>query len=271
MGSSENFCLRWNDFESNVSGAFRELRNDSDFFDVTLACDGSQGRTLQAHKVILSACSSFFKQMLRNVAMASPGHPNPLLYLRGVSFSNLESVLDFMYHGEVNVAQDDLNSFLAVAEDLQIKGLTQQSTRDLGGVAKKPGRKSAASTSGPAAKRRRQQQQAAAPVTEDDLDNDLMTGGTVKSEPNYASGVDMASADAGGEVTEEYGDGAGVGAVGIDNFDETYGGYGGEGGGAAAGRGGEGGIIGEEGMEEGIEGDDSKGREEGLGGLISTV
>ena len=42
MGSSEKFCLRWNDFERNISGAFRELREDKDFFDVTLACDEEQ-------------------------------------------------------------------------------------------------------------------------------------------------------------------------------------------------------------------------------------
>ena len=74
MGSSENFCLRWNDFESNVSGAFRELRAESDFFDVTLTCDDTNAnsrRPMQAHKVILSACSNLFKQMLRYVISCS--------------------------------------------------------------------------------------------------------------------------------------------------------------------------------------------------------
>jgi hypothetical protein len=127
MGTStENFCLRWNDFESNVSGAFKDLRADSDFFDVTLGCaDGHSSKALQAHKVILSACSSTFKQMLRDQARSS-AHPHPYIFLRGVSFCDLSAVLDFMYHGEVNVAQEDLNSFLAVAEELQIKGLTQK-------------------------------------------------------------------------------------------------------------------------------------------------
>merc|ERR1712060_659324 len=111
------FCLRWNDFESNISVAFRELRDDKDFFDVTLACNGEQ---IQAHKVILSACSPFFRNILRRNS-----HPNPLLYLKGVKYSDLQAVLNFMYHGEVNVAQEELNSFLAVAEDLRVKGLTQ--------------------------------------------------------------------------------------------------------------------------------------------------
>ena len=71
------------------------------------------------HKVILSACSNFFKSLLRR----NP-HNHPLLYLKGVKYSDLLCVLNFMYHGEVNVAQEDLNSFLAVAEDLQVKGLT---------------------------------------------------------------------------------------------------------------------------------------------------
>ena len=41
-------------------------------------------------------------------------------------YTDLLAVINFMYLGEVNVAQDDLNSFLAVAEDLKIKGLTQK-------------------------------------------------------------------------------------------------------------------------------------------------
>ena len=114
---TEKFCLKWNDFEKNISHAFRGLRDDKDFFDVTLACDDEQ---IQAHKVILSACSPFFRNILRR----NP-HQHPLLYLKGVKHADLQSVLNFMYHGEVNVAQGELNSFLAVAEDLQVKGLTQ--------------------------------------------------------------------------------------------------------------------------------------------------
>jgi len=115
--NNEKFCLRWNDFESNISQAFRELRDDKDFFDVTLACDDEQ---IQAHKVILSACSSFFRNILRR----NP-HQHPLLYVKGVKFTDMQAVLNFMYHGEVNVAQEELNSFLEVAEDLKVKGLTQ--------------------------------------------------------------------------------------------------------------------------------------------------
>ena len=116
MGS-EKFCLRWNDFERNISNAFQDLRNESDFFDMTIVCDDEQ---IQAHKLVLSACSPFF----RNVLKKNP-HQSPLLYLKGVKFNEIIAVLNFMYHGEVNVAQEELNSFLSVAEDLKVKGLTQ--------------------------------------------------------------------------------------------------------------------------------------------------
>merc|ERR1712217_766978 len=118
MGS-EKFCLSWNDFESNISLSFRELREEKDFFDITLSCGDEQ---IQAHKLILSACSPFFRNILKKNV-----HQHPLLYLKGVKFRDLQAVLDFMYHGEVNVAQEELNSFLAVAEELQVKGLTQNS------------------------------------------------------------------------------------------------------------------------------------------------
>jgi len=115
MGT-ESFCLKWHDFEANISHGFRDIYNAKDFLDVSLVCEGSE---LQAHKVVLSACSSEFYKILQNHP-----HQHPLLYMKGVRFSDLQSILTFMYNGEVSLPQDDLNSFLDVAEDLKIKGLT---------------------------------------------------------------------------------------------------------------------------------------------------
>ena len=116
MGT-DNFCLRWNDFEANISASLKELRDDRDFFDVTLACEDDQ---VQAHKVILSACSPFFKNILRRHP-----HQHPLLYLRGIKMKELSSIINFMYHGEANVDQANLNLFLSISEELKVKGLTQ--------------------------------------------------------------------------------------------------------------------------------------------------
>ena len=114
----EKFCLRWNDFESNLSQAFKELRQESGFLDVTLLCEGQD--QIEAHRVVLSACSGFFRSVL-----GRSKHHHPLLYLKGVQRSDLNHILDFIYYGEVSIAQENLNSFLSVAEELQIKGLTQ--------------------------------------------------------------------------------------------------------------------------------------------------
>merc|ERR1711892_672421 len=111
------------DFGTNISDAFRGLREEKDFFDVTLACEDNQ---IEAHKVIVSACSPFFRNILRR----NP-HQHPLIYLKGVKYQELLSVLNFMYLGEVNIAQDELNSFLAVAEDLRVKGLTQNNSENV--------------------------------------------------------------------------------------------------------------------------------------------
>jgi len=132
MGSSDNFCLRWNDFESNISTSFRELREDNEFFDVTLCCDNGVD-LVQAHKVILAACSPLFRKILAH----QRHQQNPLLYLKGIRLKELQAVLNFMYHGEVNVAQDSLNNFLAVAEELAVKGLTTDSQPGVSDARKK--------------------------------------------------------------------------------------------------------------------------------------
>ena len=116
MSMGDKFCIKWNNFESHVRSAFRSVRKGESFVDVTLAFDDGE---LQAHKVILSAGSSFFHDVLHRIS-----HEHPFLYLKGARKADLISILDFMYLGEVNVAQEDLTSFLSLAEDLQVKGLT---------------------------------------------------------------------------------------------------------------------------------------------------
>ena len=112
----EKFCLKWNDFQENVQAAFSDLRGDLDYADVTLACED---QTIEAHKVILSICSPFFRDILKKNQ-----HPHPLIYMRGLNPRDLTAVLDFIYHGEVKIAQEDLDGFLALAEEMQLKGLT---------------------------------------------------------------------------------------------------------------------------------------------------
>eukprot|EP00092_Neocalanus_flemingeri_P031871 GFUD01034621.1.p1 GENE.GFUD01034621.1~~GFUD01034621.1.p1 ORF type:complete len:315 (+),score=75.00 GFUD01034621.1:240-1184(+) len=126
---TENFSLRWNDFEENISSGLKDLRNSNHFFDVTLLSDNGQ---VGAHKLILSACSSFFREIL-----VSNPHQHPLIYLKGVSKEEIINLLNFMYCGEVNVAQDELSSFLAAAEDLKVKGLTNNGASDINGAKKR--------------------------------------------------------------------------------------------------------------------------------------
>ena len=109
--------LKWNCFTTHLSEAFNDIREDKDLFDVTLACEDRQ---IEAHKLILSASSAFFRSIFR-----SNPHKHPLLYLKGVKYKELLGILNFMYLGQVSVAEADLNSFLTVAADLKIRGLTQ--------------------------------------------------------------------------------------------------------------------------------------------------
>ena len=126
----ENFSLRWNDFEENISAGLQDLRKSNNFFDVTLLSEGGQ---VGAHKLILSACSSFFRKIL-----VSNPHQHPLIYLKGVSKEEIVNLLNFMYCGEVNIAQAELSSFLAAAEDLKVKGLTNSGKSENSAV-KAPG------------------------------------------------------------------------------------------------------------------------------------
>ena len=121
---SEKLCLQWNDFKENVNSAFGKLRGDKEFTDVTLVCE--DGQQMEAHKVILASSSPFFEKILQKSK-----HPHPLIFLRGLQSKDFASILDFIYFGEANVYQEDFDSFLAIAEEIKLKGLTGQTSSDV--------------------------------------------------------------------------------------------------------------------------------------------
>ena len=115
--TSDKYNLKLEHFGSHTVKTFQDLLHDNFHHDVTLVCDEDQ---ISAHKVILSASSTFFRNVLgKNL------HQHPLIYMRGVKFTDLKSLINFIYSGETNVAHEDINSFLELAEDLKVQGLTE--------------------------------------------------------------------------------------------------------------------------------------------------
>ena len=117
MQDSEKLCLKWNDFQENLNSAFGGFRNGKEFSDVTLACE--DGTQIETHKVILASSSPFFMEILKRNK-----HPHPLIYMRGIKAEELVAIVDFLYFGEANVNQENLDAFLGLAEELKLKGLT---------------------------------------------------------------------------------------------------------------------------------------------------
>jgi len=129
--SEEKFCLKWNDFESSLSRSFKELRGEADLIDVWLCSEAGEREEavpVAAHRLVLSACSGVLRRLLRRKG-PGPSLAPGVVYLRGVASQDLQNIVSFMYDGEVSIAQDQLNSFLAAAEDLQVKGLTQDKSK----------------------------------------------------------------------------------------------------------------------------------------------
>ena len=120
---NKKLTLNSNYFESNAHNTFRQLWNDLDFTDVTLATADNQ--QIRAHKVILSSCSPFF----RNILLNNP-HQNPLLYLKGINHKELELLTQFIYQGQCQVRHEDIGAFLATGTDLEVSGLMEDIKAD---------------------------------------------------------------------------------------------------------------------------------------------
>ncbi|KAL0281174.1 UNVERIFIED_CONTAM: hypothetical protein PYX00_002238 [Menopon gallinae] len=116
MDVPQRFCVRWNSYKSNLQTAFPKLLTSEHFVDVTLACEK---QFIKCHKIVLSACSAYFETLLVN----NPCQ-HPIIFMKDVQFWEIKALVEFMYKGEVNVSQNQLDSLLKSAESLQIRGLS---------------------------------------------------------------------------------------------------------------------------------------------------
>jgi len=112
------YSLSWGEFNQSTTNSFTNLLNDTNFADVTLACEDE--KQIKAHKVILSSSSSFFQNIL-----LKNSHPHPLIYLKGIKFGELQAIIHFIYQGRTEVSQEDLAGFIEAANELKITGLGQ--------------------------------------------------------------------------------------------------------------------------------------------------
>merc|ERR1712126_134152 len=120
---SEKFNLRFNKYQEHFANNFKRLTSEEDFFDVTLVSDDQ--KHFSAHKLVLSSCSVYFKNILKQTK-----HSHPLLCLDGIGSNELNDVLHYIYNGEVDVYQEHIDRFLGIAFRLQLEGLMNNTTSD---------------------------------------------------------------------------------------------------------------------------------------------
>jgi len=116
----QQYCLKWNNHQNNMLRVFTRLLGQEQFTDCVLAAEGNK---IKCHKLVLSACSSYFEHLFMN--FADPGIQ--IVILKDTSYADIAAIIDFMYKGEINVSQDKLSSLLKTAENLKVKGLAEVS------------------------------------------------------------------------------------------------------------------------------------------------
>ncbi|XP_065214138.1 transcription activator GAGA-like isoform X2 [Planococcus citri] len=116
LNASKIYSLSWSEFSTSLSVAAQNLRHKEDFVDVTVSAGGKH---FPAHKLILSAASPLLTDLLKNTTCQ-----HPILMLAGISAFDLETILNFVYHGEINIVAEKLPSLLQAAQFLDIRALS---------------------------------------------------------------------------------------------------------------------------------------------------
>ena len=112
----EKYSLTWHNYSDHLKSMMKELMMNEDFSDVTLVTEDK--KQIKANISILSACSPIFRDILKREKNSST-----IMFLRGIQYSEIESILQFIYLGEATFYEERMDEFLAVAKSLEIKEL----------------------------------------------------------------------------------------------------------------------------------------------------
>jgi DNA-directed RNA polymerase subunit RPC12/RpoP len=113
------FYLRLNNHQGFMTGALAELYRNESMVDVTLT---AEGQMIRAHKIVLSACSPYFKNIF--LQFRNSTH-YPVIIIKDMPFSDLKAIIEFIYRGEITIPREQLESLLTNGAVLQIKGLSE--------------------------------------------------------------------------------------------------------------------------------------------------
>ena len=102
----------------------KELMMNKDLYDVTLVTEDK--KHLKANANILSLCSPVFKDIFKKDMNSSP-----IVFLRGVQHSEMESLMQYIYLGEAKFDVERMDEFFAVAKSLEIKELCNAKTESI--------------------------------------------------------------------------------------------------------------------------------------------
>lgn len=116
MSGSQLVCIKRS--EHSLSSIFEEMYINERLVDVTLSCCDGQ---LQAHRLVLAACSSYFSNLFDK--LANPFH-FPVVVIKDMQIEDLRLIVEFMYKGQLTVSQEKLMTLAKCAEGLQINGLS---------------------------------------------------------------------------------------------------------------------------------------------------
>ena len=124
MAVTKRLNLSWDDFQSTVTKSFSSMRDEDYLADVTLITDDN--KQVSAHKLVMSASSHYFKSIFKT----NKNLPSLFLCLENVNAKNLSHLLDYMYNGEVQIEEENLEDFLTVARRFKLEGLCEKSLNE---------------------------------------------------------------------------------------------------------------------------------------------
>ena len=122
----EKYSLKWETYSDHLKSMIKDMMINEDFSDVTLVTEDK--KHIKANRNILSACSPVLKDIFQKERHSS----STTMYLMGIQYSEMESIMQYIYLGEATFYVERMEEFLAVAKSLEIKelGIAKAETND---------------------------------------------------------------------------------------------------------------------------------------------